>query len=101
MASAETYVRFRTKSAEEFGEEIDVDEFQRWLATIPGYIGSYEVDVEGLNASTAFLFNVVAGFRPPVDEPGNEEQMNDAIATLLEQLSDDRVAERRTLRRRD
>ena len=101
MATRETYVRLQTKSPEEFGGEIDIDEFQAWLATISGYIGSYEVDVEGLNSTTAFTFKVVAGYRLDVEEPGDEEQVNAAISALLDQLQDDRIAEKRTLRKRD
>jgi hypothetical protein len=95
MARAETYLRVLLKPNN------DPDEYQHSFDGDPRYIGSYVVDVNGVNSSAMFQFDVVIGFRPNVDseDPGVADQVVTDLANEL--LADPRVQEIRTLRRQD
>jgi hypothetical protein len=101
MPLLDVYLRVQLKSVEELGEAIDPDEYQHSFDEDPTFIGSYVVDVTDIGGGDpAFGFHVVLGFRRDVEEPGEEEQVNQAIGDLLAQVQEGPVKEIRTLRQR-
>ena len=93
MAKVETYHRVKLQ------DPSTASDYQDTLTAKDGYIGSYVVDVQGIEDpdNPTFVFHVIAGFRRQV---AGEEQMeaDQVVADLVAELEDDTlVAEVRTL----
>jgi len=93
MAKVETYHRVRLQ------DPSTADAYQDSLSGKNGYIGSFIVDVQGVEEpdNPTFAFHVIVGFRRPTS--GDEQiEADQVVADLVAELEDDSlVAEVRTL----
>jgi hypothetical protein len=84
MALFESYLRIR------LNDPNNADDFQAYLGTLPGYIGSYTVEVKPIGSSNAWTFDIAVGYR---QEPPD---LDVTVATIRDRVDD--VEEVRELR---
>jgi hypothetical protein len=94
MASVETYHRVRLT------DPTSAAAYQGKVQDMAGYIGSYIVDVEGIDGLATFPFQVVVGFRTRVAQHDQLEAFQTVADLAAELGKDPLVAEVRTLRNR-